>query len=68
MDARDGEVLMGCARAVESLRGQSTGLTVMRWGSLAGLGWLEARWSSLGGVAAWCGAEARDAKQSGSVK
>jgi hypothetical protein len=61
-------VLLGHAGAVESLRGRSTGTTAMRWGSLAGLGWLEARWSSPGAAAAWCGVEARDAKWSGSTK
>jgi hypothetical protein len=67
-DSEDGDVLLGCTRVVESLHGRSTGSTTTRWGSLAGLGWLEARWSSSGATVVWCGAEARDAKQGGSTK
>jgi hypothetical protein len=64
----DGEVLLGRAGTVESLCGRSTGSTAMRWGSLAGPGWLEARWLLPGAAPVWCGAEAHDAKQSRSVK
>jgi hypothetical protein len=56
-DVGDDEVLLGRVEAVESLRGRNT-----RWDSLAGLGWLEVRWSSPGATAAWCGAEVHDTK------
>jgi hypothetical protein len=65
-DVGDDEVLLGRVRAVESLRGRNTDLTATRWDSLAGLGWLEVRWSSPGATAAWCGAEVHDTKRSGS--
>jgi hypothetical protein len=68
VDVGDGKVLLGHAGVVESLCGRSISSTATRWGSLAGLGWLEAWWSSPGVAAAWCGAEAHDAKQSGSAK
>jgi hypothetical protein len=66
--AGDGEVLLGRVEAVESLHGWRTDSMAMRWGSLAGLGWFEAQWSSPGAAAVWCAVEAHDAMQSGSTK